>query len=123
MISATVTEETKIVRTGVKEMVRTKTARAETSVIATVRAEIIETEGTAMQTTETVRDASVTARARGGRDGRNNGPSIPPRLWQNRKPQRRSQKDNYKKKSMTVTRSGKANLVRSKARERKISSL
>ena len=37
VISATVTEETKIVRTGVKEMVRTKTARAETSVIATVR--------------------------------------------------------------------------------------
>ena len=63
VISATVTEETKIVRTGVKEMVRTKTARAETSVIATVRAEIIETEGTAMAETETVRDASVTARA------------------------------------------------------------
>ena len=64
VISATVTEETKIVRTGVKEMVRTKTARAETSVIATVRAEIIETEGIAMAETETVRDASVTARQR-----------------------------------------------------------
>lgn len=35
---------------------------------------------------------------RGGRDGRNNGPSIPAPIVAEQKPQRRSQKDNYKKK-------------------------
>ena len=123
VISATVTEETKIVRTGVKEMVRTKTARAETSVIATVRAEIIETEGTAMAETETVRDASVTARAEEEETEEITDHPFRPRLWQNRSRKGDPRRIIIRKKSMTVTRSGKANLVRSKARERKISSL
>ena len=123
VISATVTEETKIVRTGVKEMVRTKTARAETSVIATVRAEIIETEGTAMAETETVRDASVTARAEEEETEEITDHPFRPRLWQNRSRKGDPRRIIIRKKSMIVTRSGKANLVRSKARERKISSL
>lgn len=123
VISATVTEETKIVRTGVKEMVRTKTARAETSVIATVRAEIIETEGTAMAETETVRDASVTARAEEEETEEITDHPFRPRLWQNRSRKGDPRRIIIRKKSMIVTRSEKANLVRSKARERKISSL
>ena len=123
VISATVTEETKIVRTGVKEMVRTKTARAETSVIATVRAEIIETEGIAMAETETVRDASVTARAEEEETEEITDHPFRPRLWQNRSRKGDPRRIIIRKKSMTVRRSGKANLVKSKARERKISSL
>ena len=123
VISATVTEETKIVRTGVKEMVRTKTARAETSVIATVRAEIIETEGIAMAETETVRDASVTARAEEEETEEITDHPFRPRLWQNRSRKGDPRRIIIRKKSMTVRRSGKANLVKSKAMERKISSL
>ena len=119
VISATVTEETKIVRTGVKEMVRTKTARAETSVIATVRAEIIETEGTAMAETETVRDASVTARAEEEETEEITDHPFRPRLWQNRSRKGDPRRIIIRKKSMIVTRSGKANLVRRQGKGKK----
>ena len=61
-----------------------KDRQAETSVIATVRAEIIETEGTAMAETETVRDASVTARAEEEETEEITDHPFRPRLWQNR---------------------------------------
>ena len=44
------------------------------------------------------RDRDRDRQGRGSRDGRNNGPSIPAPMVAEQKPQRRSQKDNYKKK-------------------------
>ena len=44
------------------------------------------------------RDRDRDRQGRGSRDGRNNGPSIPAPMVAEQKPQRRNQKDNYKKK-------------------------
>ena len=102
----------------------TITVRQKTG-MAIVRQEISVT-GTArvaMAETETVRDASVTARAEEEETEEITDHPFRPRLWQNRSRKGDPRRIIIRKKSMTVTRSGKANLVRSKARERKISSL
>ena len=101
-----VTEETatETVRAEDQEIIKTETARAGISAIKTVREEEISaTEETATETaraeipaTEEIVTETVRAETRYLRV--NNGPSIPAPMVAEQKPQRRNQKDNYKKK-------------------------